>query len=231
MRYVEVTVQFCMFGRLTFANSTFSPSSAGRRKLCKSYGFSSKTTTCIRAPTATQCQKLKISPRIPQSPNRPSLNFERPSMVPARAPPLRESVRATLRPQSPGLRTLSNSPLSPDSRRPSLDVKRRSFDMSRTSSDSGRGRRSSTYPLRENVSPLAAKAPAEIHGSRSTAKDGVSVSGNGLICGHSVPRRYECLGQSNSQGQRLVPGSDRQQNKVGVRYIVGPHETSIRRHC
>ena len=85
--------------------------------------------------------------------SRNSLNVERPSAVPARTPPLRESVRSTLVPQSPGLRAPSSSRLSTDSRRSSLEV-RPSLDQRRRSYDDGRRSVSASHTyVRSPMSP------------------------------------------------------------------------------
>lgn len=90
--------------------------------------------------------------------NKPSLNLERTSMTSQRTPPLRGTVRATLLPYAPvpGQRALSNSRLSTDSRRSSMEIRRRSYD-SRNSSD---GKRSISLSRHPDPSPLSPTSPA-----------------------------------------------------------------------
>ncbi|TLD35369.1 26S protease regulatory subunit [Venturia nashicola] len=103
---------------------------------------------------------------------RPSLNVERTSMASQRTPPLRDTVRATLLPYAsvPGQRALSNSRLSTESRRSSMEIRRRSYD-SRNSSD---GRQSISLSRQFDRSPLSPTSPApqESLGSpRTTSMD------------------------------------------------------------
>lgn len=87
--------------------------------------------------------------------NRPSLILERASMASQRTPPLRETVRASLLPHAPvpGQRALSNTRLSADSRRSSMEIRRRSYD-SRHSSDGRRSISLSRHPDRSPISPV-----------------------------------------------------------------------------
>ncbi|KAF2402344.1 hypothetical protein EJ06DRAFT_335003 [Trichodelitschia bisporula] len=109
------------------------------------------------------------------SPGRRGFGGGRPSSVPAHTPQLRDTVRATLTPYSPGDRSHSASRLSNESRRSSLDVRKRSMELSRTSSDYGRrsfsgnrrGDRSPLSPTRQhsNGSPTAASMDHETESS------------------------------------------------------------------
>jgi sterol 3beta-glucosyltransferase len=88
-------------------------------------------------------------------------HLEPPSNASVRTPALRESVRATLSPSLPVPRSLSNSRLSTDSRRssldvrPSLDIRRRSYDISRASSELGRRSVSHSRSRRGDRSPMS----------------------------------------------------------------------------
>ncbi|KAF2422412.1 hypothetical protein EJ08DRAFT_653109 [Tothia fuscella] len=96
---------------------------------------------------------------------------ERTLNVSVRTPALRETVRATLSPNLPVPRSLSNSRLSVDSRRssldvrPNLDIRRRSYDTSkRPSSDLGRRSVSNSRSRHEEKSPVG---PRGAHSSMS----------------------------------------------------------------
>jgi sterol 3beta-glucosyltransferase len=128
--------------------------------------------------------------------NRPSLSLERASMASQRTPPLRDTVRATLVPHAPvpGQRALSNSRLSIDSRRSSMEIRRRSYD-SRQSSD---GRRSISLSQHIDRSPIS-PVPQESFGSPTTASMDRETDSSAAI---------QSLDETNASASQILNRSD-----------------------
>lgn len=127
--------------------------------------------------------------------SRNSLSVERPSAVPARTPPLRESVRSTLVPQSPGIRVPSSSRLSTDSRRSSLEV-RPSLEQRRRSYDDGR--RSVSITRRQyNRSPMLPDPQEESPSSPTATSLGPDTESSAAI--QSLDDTLEDTNASESQ--------------------------------